>query len=61
MQKWRNFTMKSGKKGSQVAINARGGVCRTITASIRKQGVANVFNYNPANEHYTAVLVICDR
>ena len=53
--------MKSGKKGSQVAINARGGVCRTITASIRKQGVATVFNYNPANEHYTAVLVICDR
>lgn len=48
--------MKNGKK--QIAINTSGGVCYTITTSLRKQGVANVFNLNPQNQHYTAFIVI---
>ena len=56
VQKWRNFIMKNGVR--QIAINLSGGGSCTITTSLRKQGVANVFNLNPQNQHYTAVLVI---
>lgn len=54
--KWRNFIMRSGTR--QVSINLTGGVSSTIVCSLHKQGVANVLNLNPRNQHYTAFLVI---
>lgn len=51
--------MRNGAR--QIAINTSGGVCCTITTSLRKQGVANVFNLNPQNQHYTAFLVIDEK
>lgn len=49
--------MRSGTR--QVPINlTRGGISSTIICGLYKQGVANVLNFNPRNQHYTAFLVI---
>lgn len=52
--------MRSGIK--QIPINlTRGGVSSTIICGLYKQGIANVLNLNPRNQHYTAFLTIDDK
>jgi hypothetical protein len=46
---------------SKFPLTLPGGVCTTIIAGLCKQGVANVFNLNPQNQHYTAFLVIDEK
>ena len=51
-----------GKGVKQIGINLTpGGVSATIVCSGHKAGIANILPLKEINQHYTAVLVICDK